>query len=162
VRLADAVEKAVERAPTRGMTDKVRTTGELMLAFFGADPFLGIEISEDDRRGYPVIRRCTLDDNRAVNVAARLLDGRLSRVIVTDPSVGERPVIRLDLTDSEDQSVAVIRERTVRAARRLHGLLAGRRLRIVNEAERHRRPAAPPGGDELRRPRLGGAARRRG
>jgi hypothetical protein len=40
VRLADAVKKAVERAPTRGMTDKVRTTGELMLAFFGADAFL--------------------------------------------------------------------------------------------------------------------------
>jgi hypothetical protein len=40
VRLATAVEKAIERAPTRGMTDKVKTTGELMLAFFGADAFL--------------------------------------------------------------------------------------------------------------------------
>lgn len=40
VRLSTAVEKAIERAPTRGMTDKVKTTGELMLAFFGADTFL--------------------------------------------------------------------------------------------------------------------------
>lgn len=40
VRLVDAVAKAVERAPTSGMTDKVRSTGELMLAFFGADAFL--------------------------------------------------------------------------------------------------------------------------
>jgi integrase len=40
VRLATAVAKAIERAPTRGMTDKVKTTGELMLAFFGADAFL--------------------------------------------------------------------------------------------------------------------------
>lgn len=95
----------------------------------------GIEIDEDDRRGYPVIRRCSLDDNRAVKVAARLFDGRLTRVIVTDPAVGERPVIRLDLTDAADQSDSVIRERTERAACRLHGLLSGRRLRIVNEAE---------------------------
>jgi len=68
-------------------------------------------------------------------VAARLFDGRLTRVIVTDPSVGERPVIRLDLTDADDQPIAVVRERTERAARRLHGLLSGRRLRIINEAE---------------------------
>ena len=40
VRLADAVAKAVERTPTIGMTDKVRSTGELMLAYFGADAFI--------------------------------------------------------------------------------------------------------------------------
>jgi hypothetical protein len=40
VRLIDAVAKTVERAPTSGMTEKVRSTGELMLAFFGADAFL--------------------------------------------------------------------------------------------------------------------------
>ena len=40
VRLSTAVAKAIERAPTPGMTDKVKTTGELMLAFFGADAFL--------------------------------------------------------------------------------------------------------------------------
>ena len=95
----------------------------------------GIDIDEDDRRGYLAIRRCPLDDNRAIKVAARLFDGRLARVIVTDPSVGERPVIRLDLTDADDQPIAVVRERTERAARRLHDLLSGRRLRIVNEAE---------------------------
>jgi hypothetical protein len=40
VRLSAAVAKAIERASTLDMTDKVRTTGELMLAFFGADAFL--------------------------------------------------------------------------------------------------------------------------
>jgi hypothetical protein len=95
----------------------------------------GIEIDDDDRRGFPIIRHCSLDDNRAVRVAARLLDGRLSRVIVTDPSVGERPVITLDLASAENEPVSVLRERTERAARRLHKLLRDRRVRIVNEAE---------------------------
>jgi hypothetical protein len=106
----------------------------------------GIEIDEDNRRGYPVIQRCNLDDNRAVRVAARLSGDRLVRVIVTDPSVGDRPVIRLDLTEADDEPVESIRDRTHRAARRLHSLLGGRRLRIVNEAapeidDRHLRQA---------------------
>jgi integrase len=47
VRLAAAVAKAVEQAPTQGMTDKVRTTGELLTAFFGADAFLDDVLTRD-------------------------------------------------------------------------------------------------------------------
>jgi integrase len=96
---------------------------------------LGIEIEEDDPRGFPTIRRCTLGDGHTIEVAARLEDRRLVRVIVRDPMIGERPVIRLDLTETGGLTREDLRTRTERAAHRLHRLQQGRRIRIVNEAD---------------------------
>ena len=95
----------------------------------------GIEIDEDDARGFPTIRRCTLADGHTIEVAARLEDERLVRVIVRDPMVGEQPVIRLDLTKAEGLTRDEVRARTERAAERLYRLHEGRRIRIINEVD---------------------------
>jgi integrase len=95
----------------------------------------GIEIDDDDARGFPTIRRCTLADGHTIEIAARLEDKRLVRVIVRDPMVGEQPVIRLDLTKATCLTRDELRARIERAAERLSRLHEGRRIRIINEAD---------------------------